>query len=119
MAPSTTKTASAPKAKATANGGGGVKKGGPGRKGKNNNARNAMAKMQLYCKSSMLLTTRRIPELTRPIHTVKEHRAEFSSLPFKEQQKELGKLVSLILPSSIALVHACAAQVTYHEIPSI
>jgi hypothetical protein len=67
MAPSTTKTAAAAKPKATANGG--VKK-TPGRKGKNNNAKNAMAKMQSY---------------------FKEHRAEFSSLPFKEQQKELGK----------------------------
>lgn len=47
MAPSTTKAAAA-KPKATANGGV-VKKGGPGRKAKNNNAKNAMAKMQSYC----------------------------------------------------------------------
>jgi len=69
MAPTAaSKTAAAAKAKATTTNGG-VKK-TPGRKGKNNNARNAMAKMQGY---------------------FKEHRAEFSSLPFKEQQKELGK----------------------------
>lgn len=71
MAPSTTTTTTktaAPKAKATTNGG--VKKGGPGRKGKNTKAKTAMIKMQEY---------------------FKKHRSEYKELSFGEQQKELGK----------------------------
>ncbi|KAF2205018.1 hypothetical protein GQ43DRAFT_468605 [Delitschia confertaspora ATCC 74209] len=69
MAATTKSATTAPKAKAAVNGG--VKKAPPGRKLKGGKASTAMAKMQAY---------------------FREHRAEFSSLAFKDQQKELGKL---------------------------
>ncbi|KAF2813834.1 uncharacterized protein BDZ99DRAFT_516476 [Mytilinidion resinicola] len=60
----------APKVKAA----GGVKKGPTGRKSKK--ASGAMAAMQKY---------------------FKEHREEFPGMTFKEQQKELGKMVRYVI----------------------
>ncbi|KAF2280069.1 uncharacterized protein EI97DRAFT_429829 [Westerdykella ornata] len=71
MAPTATTTTKTAPSKTKAANGSGVKKAPGGRKGgKNANAKNAMVKMQAYFKA---------------------HRHEFKDLPFKEQQKELGK----------------------------
>lgn len=67
MAPTTTSKTATPKAKTTK---GGVKKGAGAKAGRKANAKNAMVKMQAYFKA---------------------HRHEFKDLPFKDQQKELGK----------------------------
>jgi hypothetical protein len=114
MAPATSKTAT-PKATKS---GAGVKKAPPPRKaGKKGNARNAMIKMQAFCKfedmdaSMSRCWTRYHMALVNGVESqlsliVKENRNKYKDLDFKEQQKELGKDVSLKANVALAVVHA-------------
>jgi hypothetical protein len=124
MAPATSKTATPKATKSDA----GVKKAPPPRKaGKKGNARNAMIKMQAYCKfgdinalMSRYWTRCHVAlvdvglQLTVP---VKENRSKYKDLDFKEQQKELGKDVSL--KSSVALAVATTCVRTLSTITSL
>lgn len=110
MAPTTTTKTAPPKTK-TANGG--VKKATGAKGGRKANAKNAMAKMQAYCKFTLPTAeppktrqdafsaysysnpTARDATIVLTCLTVKAHRHEYKDLPFKEQQKELGKKVRL------------------------